>query len=522
MRNFLCLCKIQLLSLINFNKVASKSKKAVRTAIFVAMAVGFVVLLTAVFIAYGFVLGQYQVALGKPKTVNAIMIAFAGIISFAFGFYAVGNLLFRAKDYELLASMPIKRVAIIASKLIIVYLLGLVLTLCSVIAGFILLILLDSASVLTFSVILNTLLMAIISPCFSLLLSVVIGTIINLIASSFKRKNLIEIILMLAVICLTFALSFISEEGGAFSGAISKIYFIFPIVESGVDNILFALLFVAICVASLSVSVLGCSLLYTFISTKLRHEKTSSNYKIKDDYKKAGQLKAVYKKEMKRIFSVTTLVFGLAMLLVVAIVLPILLGKEFALLPWQDMVLLTEELAKYIPAFLTFTIMLTPTTNCSISLEGSSVWLIKSLPIDFKKYFMAKLLVYETFALPIAVISTLVVGIVFKASIWLCLLLVLIGVLISLCASRIGLLANLFLPKYNFSSPAEPVKRGGATLITMMVAFVFTILFGVGAYFLNISVYLLLIIESAILLATLIATHIYLIKKGEKLFFTKG
>ena len=186
------------------------------------------------------------------------------------------------------------------------------------------------------------------------------------------------------------------------------------------------------------------------------------------------------------------------------------------------MVLLTEELAKYIPAFLAFTIMLTPTTNCSISLEGSSVWLIKSLPIDFKKYFMAKLLVYETFALPIAVISTLVVGIVFKASIWLCLLLVLIGVLISLCASRIGLLANLFLPKYNFSSPAEPVKRGGATLITMMVAFVFTILFGVGAYFLNISVYLLLIIESAILLATLIATHIYLMKKGEKLFFTKG
>ena len=62
------------------------------------------------------------------------------------------------------------------------------------------------------------------------------------------------------------------------------------------------------------------------------------------------------------------------------------------------------------PIFLCLFIGIACTSACSISLEGKSLWIIRSLPVDTSTIFAAKIGVNLTITVPISILDSILLG----------------------------------------------------------------------------------------------------------------
>lgn len=517
MNNLITLLKVQFLSLFNINKIANKKKgKAKGVFGIFGVLLLFVALIIAVSYVYAKMFAETYLAIGKTSEFLPTIFAVISIICLFFSFYLSSGNIYNCKDYELLAVLPIKPHVIVISKLVFTYLADLLLAVVvlatSVVAHF------EVIGAVQTMYIVRLFIMALALPAFPILISIVLGTLFSFISLRFKRKMLVQSLLYVIFITVVYVISMLKSDLSDNLGAVKNMYFLLPIVVKGVNDFVYTAVFTISSFCVLAFILIITSLTYNKLNTLLKSVKRTKNFRLLR-YGQKGQFKAILQKEIRLLFS--------------SIIYPMntLMGSFMALAGSIVFVVLQVELqaqaiailfATLLQALFAFSLMIAPTTAVSISVEGSSFYIMKTSPISANKLLNAKLMVNIIFgAIPALIASTIFAFTLRNENFMLIMLFILTAPLYSVLGGNVGLIMNLLFPYMKWDNVAKPVKQSLSTLFTMLIGIataggVFAFL-----YFAKIRIEIMFLLIFIFLIVSSVITYIIIVKQGEKLLNKK-
>ena len=315
-------------------------------------------------------------------------------------------------------------------------------------------------------------------PMVPIVIASFLGTLIAYAASKFRYSNVLNIIFSVGLLAAFVGLSFTMKDTGremvdmsmALTGQVNSIYplaemYTKAVVESDITAFL---TFLAISVIAFLLYTLLVQKVFKKMNTIIMTGRSRVNYKM-GELKTSSPLKALYIKELKRYFSSPLYVlntgFGIVMLTLAAFAgifvdLRKVLGGPQA----------TDALLNSGPLFLSFCIIMSCTTMASMSLEGKNLWIIKSLPVPPKTIYLSKIAVNLTIISP-AVFDAILIGIVLKMGFLQTLFMVLVTMVCAVFISCYGLVINLLLPNFNWTTEVVVIKQSAASLVTIFSGF---------------------------------------------------
>jgi ABC-2 type transport system permease protein len=478
---------------------------------------------------YSFIFAEVLKLTGDIIQLVPTMIGLSALLCFVFSFYAVANLLYGFKDYDFLASLPVKRLSIVLSKLSAMFLVNVAFALLITIPA---LIFYGLNATLTAGFVLKSLLYAILSPLLPLSISIVIGALFTFISARAKFKNLITTILYFLIIAVAFVFSFSSMEDGNM-GIVQKMYFVMPLLVKGYADIWQLLLYIGVSILPFAIIILVVSATFDKMNTLIKARPKNKNFKLKGNGGK-GEFHALFVKEFKRLGTCPMYLMNSLMGAIMPIVGVIALAIVFKSVPPMVTAMIAPFIVPFAPVLFVFCFGIAPTTNCALSLEGNNFWLMRTMPVDSKKLLNAKLSVNAVLYVASALISTLIVAIFFKLSFALSLLFVGFAVVLALFFGVFGLWVNLKKPMMDWDNIQKPVKQSASVSICVFSGMGLSAIFAVIGYFMlfgqgtalefltKTSAELYFGILVALFVALTIYLYSYIIRNGEKMLSKIG
>ncbi len=471
-----------------------------------AKTVGVIVL--AIFLVLSFAAMFLSVAVSLafvlvPAGLDSYYFAIFNIITFAmvfvFSVFETKSELFECRDNELLLSMPIRPRDIVLSRSIAVILLNVGETLIVMIPAVIMYAVFGGSLLYVASALVTSVFVCLLATA----LASAVGYLVALVASKFKNKTLVSVlayVIFLAAYFLGYewlmkAVMLLEENPDAALGAIES--GLGPIsvlgeisVLSPIPTALFLLLSV------------GITLLAWFIISKnyvkiITDSKKSAKKKYKREKLVSGSLlTALVKKEMGVFTSSPTYILnGTAgvifnvMLAVAAFPLKDALMSETAVLSMLGGV---EFVYLAVAAMLSGMAFMNSISASAVSMEGKHWWITKSAPVPVRAMVYAKLAPHLIVALPISLVSSVVVAIALGAPAVWWVPMIGIPLLANVVSAVLGLILNIAFPKFEFTNDAQVVKQSLPVFITLMIGFAFV--FGSAA----IAVALTMVMSAAV------------------------
>ena len=476
MSNLKYLLKIEILKFLSsFN---SKNKKKVRQ-----MPVIYVGLLIALFAIglsslYSFLITYSFVRAGANPAV--IISLFAGIASLLTFFSSMNQArgIYIGEDYDILTTLPIKKKDIVASKVITLYTLELIFSVlimlpCSVV----LLIMTKDVALFLIGI-----LVAFTIPIVPIAFSILVSLVVTMLTAKFKSANVIFILLStLFVVGLSLmgalagrmsdqqSVSMFSTTGGILKWINPSYIFLEMAIE---QNYLWLILYVAINIIVMALSLLFITLLFDRLHEIVTSVKMSNNY-VRKNLKNKKELPSLLSLEFKRLFNSRLFFMNGVMGAIMGIVGPaiyLFIMNNNLNSASQEAIPMMKLLL--IPIFIAVACMvlgISNPTNASISIEGKNFWIIKSLPINYKKYMWAKLLFPLIIYIPASLISSTIAVIFFHENALEIVMTYLIPLLYVLLSACIGLISNMKHIKLKWSNETEVVKNSAAIVMNMLI-----------------------------------------------------
>ncbi len=517
MNNLITMLKVQFLSLFNINKIANKKKGKAKGFVGVfGIILLFILLIVVISYIYAKMFAETYLALGKPSEFLPAIFALVSVLCLLFSFYSSNGNIYNCKDYEQLSVLPIKTHVIVVSKLAFMYLADLMLAIIilttSVITHF------NIIGVLQTQYVVRLFIMTLALPVLPILVSIILGTFFSFISLRFKRRTLVQSLLYAIFIIVIYVVSMLKSDLSDSLGPIKNIYVLLPIVIKGTTDFVCAVIFTLSSFCVLALVLIITSLTYNKLNTLLKSVKRAKNFTLKE-YSQKGQFKVLLQKEIKLLFS--------------SIIYPMntLMGSFMALAGSIVFVVLQIELqaqgiailfATLLQTLFAFSLMIAPTTAVSISVEGSSFYIMKTSPISVNKLLNAKLMVNIIFgAIPALVASTIFAFTLRNENFILIMLFILTAPLYSVLGGNVGLIMNLLFPYMKWDNIAKPVKQGISTLFTILIGLVMA--GGVFAflYFAKMRIEIMFLLIFIFLIVSSVITYIIIVKQGEKLLNKK-
>lgn len=443
---------------------------------------------------------------GMAVAILPMYVLIATIIILMEGVYKSGDLLFKPRDNDMLLAMPIKKSAIVATRVIKFYLFELLYCLIFLLPAIIAYAITVPVGVSYWVVAITMLLMV---PVIPIAVSCVIGLITTAISARFKHKTFLQVLLSF-VILFGFAIFIliINTSSDINSRSVAMIsekigHFYYPaatFVDLALDfNIWQYLLFVAINLAIIAVAILLIAKFYFRVITRMNVVKTGAAKESKYKTVKHGQTFAMVKKELTKYFHTPVLLTNTAMGLVLFIVADVALCLKYddfvasLMSSVENFPLSAEEIHSFLPsvafAMIAFASLMTFITATMISLERKVFNLLKSLPISGKKIIMSKVLTAMLLIVPVTLIGTLVMIFRFDLGITNGLLLLIAVIALPLVTELIGILIDLKYARFDAETDAVVVKQSagvmvatflglGMVLVTISMVFGLTFLVG--------------------------------------------
>ncbi|MCM1324894.1 MAG: hypothetical protein NC218_12335 [Acetobacter sp.] len=445
----------------------------------------------------------YDMALELP---NATLLFFmAGMATFFFLIFALvlqsQNYFFHTKDYEMLASMPISKVSIVISKAVAA------LCTCYLYQSIILIpafVVYSMFAGFQVSVFFAFLLCFIVFPLFPLAVSFVISMLMHLILTKARLRTLVNYILMVILFAACFASFYLFSEFAltdmnVLQGVFPSIAFFFNCLAGDWLYLLYSTL---LGVGAIVIALVLVTLSYRFINQGGTGSAARKNGKLEFD-----KTSSLLKFEAKRYFSTPMYVFNTIIGPIFILIIPFL--KYIIGLP--------------LPAFvyigvLCLMLSMTSSSACSISIEGSKINLLKSLPIRPMKIFLNKILFNILLTLPSIVVCDILL-LSLNSFVWfeILALICLPPVAIILFAS-LGLVLNLYFPKLQFTSINEVVKQSLSVFLAIFSGLLINLILLCVLPMANIATWLMLLIYAVVLVVLLVVVLIILFTQGEKQF----
>lgn len=476
------LLKIQLLGIFGINKMLhEQDEKQKRKAVGMGLLFTFVAIMCvgASFIYnYGVLMSLASLKL-EGLYIPLVVVVTSFIILFT-TLYKVNGLLFAFKDYDRMMTLPIKTSYIVASRIILLYILNFAF-LCIVMipAGIIYSLMIPTTSYFWIKYFISFFFI----PLIPIIIGAVVGSIITMIASRFKHTSLISTLLYIILIC-TFmvfmstgnqkmAATFMDTEvvGKLLLKFINHTYPLAMLYGEGVcgNNILALVIFIGSSLLAFIVFVSVLGIEFKAIHTALTTTKISSNYqlgKLKGD----TPLMALYKKEIRRYFSSSIYVMNTS----IGSILLLLFTGSLCFVDLKQMEDLLEipglsyYVSQYAPLVLSGFIVLMTTTASTISLEGKNIWILQSIPIPVKTIFLSKLMVQLVISVPAIIVGGIIMIIILPTTFIQSIIILVLPLIYTVLVGILGLIANLKYPKLDWNNEVEVVKQGMATFMSMI------------------------------------------------------
>ena len=477
MSNFINLTKVQVLTLF------PKGKKQKRSMLLL----GLLYFALAIFIAiYSVMFSVVFCMMDATSVIPAFFYTITSIVILVTTVLKTSGLLFNNRDYELLTALPIKTSTLIASRLTAIYLMNFFFGV-SIMAPALIPIIFVAKPGALFCVL--YLLSMFIVPLFPLAISTFIGIVVSFIASRFRHKSIVTIILsfgaLFAVLYFSMTMSNVSEEAlesfsDAFMNLASTFYPPSILYNMAFDiegmNLLYFVLFVLLSVGSMGITIAILAPLYKKIYTALNARSAKANYVYKTT-KTSSPFMAIYKKELRRYFGCTAYVVNTAfsplMVLVLAIATCFLSFDDIMqLLGFAGM---DSLVARAIPYIAGLVLCMAPTTASVISLEGKALWITQTLPIPQHINMNAKMLVNITLTAPVALISSVIFKFTLDLSIIDALVCFIVMIAFILLSTTFALWLNILSPNFSWVNEAAIVKQSMPVFVAMFVIMILAI-----------------------------------------------
>jgi ABC-2 type transport system permease protein len=521
MNNFWQLIKINLTQLFigsfNIENKSSNKKKLIYTIIIVV---------AFIYIAGAFGYTAYQMgsalqAINMEKILIIMAFLLSSIMVFIQVFFSSFNIIFKSKDYEQLSCLPIRSSTIIMSKIIsfLIYCYAFsfiffapIATIYFIFAGF------------NFLAFLYTVIGFILLPLFPMAVGISLSFLVNILTARLKHKNLINLLLFLALFVGIMILSQSTQElilnivnNSQYTiNIMGSIYFPAIFISKAVvyGDLLNLLYYLLISLLPILLIVFGISWKYKFFNTYF--SQSAKTKEIKYQSKQHGKIATLINKEISRIFSSPMVLLNNCIGPIVLIIFGI--------------ASLSGDLSSLIGSFPPFIMMLliipivnliASTTSTSFSFEGNTFWLLKNLPISLKQIIISKVASMFILFLSPEIIGFIILCFALKLTLLEILLSFVLMIVSILLSALIGLSINLNKCNINWTNEIAMVKQSISVIICMLIGFAIGLIPTI-IYINFLKLYITPLIFGLILLfifiAIIISLIIYLNKKAKFLF----
>lgn len=491
-------------------------------------------LLAFLFISLGFAfygmssgLGAYALGHGY----NWIYFALLGLIAIALGvFGSVFNTfasLYTPKDNELLFSLPIPPEKLLAARISGVFITSFMYSAwvwIPVIIAYFVLVPLNFLNVL-FPIVLTFVL-----ALFVTVLSCILGFFVAIIAKKTKNKNILKVLFSLCFIGLYYVIYFkvinslkevVKNLGKLRVSVKSWLHYMYFLGRAADGDVISMLIVLGITAALFAVCFYVLSKTLFNLSSG-SETGTAKRSKAKAGYSVRTPEKALLFREYKHFASVPTWMlnggFGLLIMVAAAVVLIVkqaAIRKAFA-----EINLVFAGVPVVFAAVICLFISSVTVLPVSVSIEGKTLWLLKSLPVSSKQVISAK----ERMGIGMTVLPALLVAAVGCAVLDISLVnsvIICIITLLCVCLSNdFGLFLNLKNTDFNWTNAATLTKQSMPVMINLFGGWGFCAGIGLGGFFLcnYIDTVWVLLIIAVLFAALLYILHRYLNTKGTKIF----
>lgn len=476
---------LQFLSIYTVNRKTGKSRSVGVTALLLMILAFAFVSIAFMFFGMYMVLGETIAESGE----NWLLFSMAGTVTLAFGVlgsvFTTYAILYRAKDNELLLSMPIPAGTIIFVRILTVFVTSLISCLItwapSLLAYFI-------CMGFSVTVLFSHLLMALMLTALVTVLTSVLGWLVALVSRHIRNRSLVTVVLSLVFIAGYYVVYF--RMNSIIRSVIANLDRIeeamhgwaWPLMQIGraAEGRLLPLAVITIIASGLF------ALMYYVLSKTLFAVITASAKTKKAVYreksaKRTGVCPALLRREFRRFFATPTLLLnsGLGAIMVIAGSVAALI-KADALRAFLDGMGLPEFVMKGLPVLPLAAAALLLAMDCftasTVSLEGKAICLIQSMPVDSKLILRMKELTHIIINGVPAVVACIALGAVVRSSVIEVAVSAVCSVIFIWLTAAFGLMMNLLKPNLEWTNESVPIKQG--------VPVLFSMLFGMGAAFL--------------------------------------
>jgi len=480
MKKLFMLIKVSMTEDMNLFKISTK-KNNTFTKIFLPIILALIIMIS---------LGSYSSMLieGLEKikmefVLLTIFILFTSIITIIEGIYKSGNLLFNAKDDDLLLSLPISKKMVLFIRIFKFYVFELLYNSLFLLPAIIIYAIYTTPGIIFYFVSIIGLLLF---PIIPIIISIIIGVITSFLSSKFKGKNyvqtIITIIFLLGVMYFSYnsnnLIASLSDNAVSINDLITSMYYPAGAYISLINNfnILKLLEFILINIVLFIITILLIGKVFFNINSnvkKVKISKRKKSFKIKS----SSVIMSLVKKEFNRFINSTVFVtnagFGLVLFIIGCIFLTIKFDSIANGLIKTDPAITMDYLKEFIPiilfAFVCFSSFMTSITSSMISLEGQSFNLLKSLPIKAFTIIKSKVLSALFIMIPCILIGDIIVFITFKFDIISIILIVIASILFPLISETIGIIVNLKYPRMDAKNDTEVVKQSMSSMISVFI-----------------------------------------------------
>ena len=484
------LIKIRLKS--RFSSFGTSKKKKSSKGKIVGMAILAIYCLVVFFGLFGALFDSLALLLnsvGLDWGYFAIGFVLAFVVGFVMVVFLCYQELYQAKDNELLMSLPLKPKDILLSRIFSVLLFCYVMEALVLLPCLVMYLLKYSLPVLG---IINFIILFITLGLLIIALSSLVAYIFALIIPKLGRlKNVVTIVLFIAVFGLYMWGVFALQSNlinllyagvdliSAIKDVAPTIYYLGLAVTNG--DMLGLLLNLLVFVLPFIIMVYVLS--HNYVNLANAKPKIKKRIYRETKIKGNGAMSALVKREIKHYTSNAMVTLNALMGIIFEVIVLILIIIN---LDKITMVLEIEELRPYLLAAALVVIIYVSSLNIMsssmISIEGETLYILKSLPLKTKTILWSKFLAHFVVCTPLGVVVAIVLSFVLKFGILEVIALIFVPMIFTAFIDLLGLLMNLLKPKFDWINEVYCVKQGLAAGITIFAA--------LGIMFLIIAIYI--------------------------------
>ena len=440
--------------------------------------------------------------------------ALFGIIGLMFGvFGSVFNTyaaLYKANDNDLLLSLPVPVGSILLSRLLSVYLMGLMFSAVVFVPAAIVYLCIDFSVGTLLGCILGMLSISV----FVFVLSCALGWVVAKIASKLKRKSFLTVIISLVFIggyyyvvnnITTLLMQFTQYAGAIGAGVKNFAYPVYLFGRMSAGNLVSAPLpvFGTAALALLTFYVMSKSFLKLATASS---DTVTAKYNRNARQKASGVFSALLKREF--------------IIMPIAGILLLIRGAALRSMLFELFDSSTGTIAILAAAVVCLVSTMNDMTAPSVSLEGKTLWILRSMPVTTQQILRAKLAMQLLLSGISVLFAAICICIAFAVPIGSTIAVILACLSLVVLLAEFGLFLDLKKPNLNWTTEITPIKQSSSVMFALFGGWLYVLLFGagwfLGAHALGAGLYLMLFFALNMILSAVLRS--WLMRSGTDIF----